>query len=152
MEFSCHLFNWTHLYFSYKWKYSLAQWATASAHTHTKGQTWPWVYGAPAYAVGPQPRWRAVLAAAYLAQSAACAGRHRSVEVQNKYQRQVKTVSFKELKYKHVLSKQMLLRKYTLVTLNSLITHLSHSTASSFSLKHGKILSILMRCRTMRLF
>ncbi len=49
-----------------------------------KGQTWPSVCEAPAYAVGPRLRWRAGLAAASLAQSAACAGRRRSGETQNK--------------------------------------------------------------------
>lgn len=59
---------------------------------YRKVQTWPSVCGAPAYAVGPQLRWRVGLAAASLAQSAACAGRHQSGEIKNKYQRQVKTL------------------------------------------------------------
>lgn len=46
-----------------------------------KRQTWPSVCGAPAYAVGPRLQWRAGLAAASLAQSAACVGRHQSGEI-----------------------------------------------------------------------
>lgn len=60
-----------------------------------KKQTWPSVCGVPAYAVDPRLQWRAGLAAASLAQSAACAGRHRSVEIQNKYRQQVRTVSLR---------------------------------------------------------
>lgn len=64
----------------------------------TKEPTWPSACGAPAYAADPQPRWRAGLAAAYLARSAACAGRHRSGEVQNKNQQQVKPRFFAEIR------------------------------------------------------
>lgn len=58
--------------------------------------TWPSACGAQAYAADPQLRWHAGLAAAYLARNAACAGRHRSEEVQNKYQ-QVKTQSLRQI-------------------------------------------------------
>lgn len=52
--------------------------ATAAVHSRVGQQTWPWACGAPACAAGPQQRWRAGPAAASPAQSAACAGRHRS--------------------------------------------------------------------------
>lgn len=51
-----------------------------------KGHTWPSVCGAPACAAGPRRRLRAGLAVASLAQSAACAGRHRSGRTQKKRQ------------------------------------------------------------------
>lgn len=59
-----------------------------------KGPTWPSVCGAPACAVGPPLRWHAGPAAASLAQSAACAGRHQSGEIWNNYKQLVKTQTY----------------------------------------------------------